>query len=178
MSTTLYFSPAGRYAKALRQTVAHDLKDDFEKILIVLNKDALAKYLLGSLCLHKKHLIAFMDVLKDALELDPHFVNFLKLLIKNNRLALIEDIYRCFQIMWNEDHNLRIVNITSASDLLKDEREKIEEKLKNYFTQTLEFFYTTDATLLGGMLIESQNLQIDTTVIQQINTLNQYLLSL
>ncbi|CAO5680321.1 MAG: ATP synthase subunit delta [Holosporales bacterium] len=178
MSTTLYFSPAGRYAKALRQTVTHNLKDDFEKILIVLNKDALAKYLLGSLCLHKKHLIAFMDDLKDELVLDPHFVNFLKLLIKNNRLDLIEDIYRCFQVMWNEDHNLRIVNITSASVLSKEASEKIEGMLKNYFTQTLNFSYQTNPSLLGGILIESQNLQIDATVVQQINTLNQHLLSL
>lgn len=178
MSTTLHFSPAGRYAKALRQTVQHSLKDDFEKVLAVLKKDALAKYLLGSLCLHKKHLIEFMDVLKNELELDPHFTNFLKLLIKNNRLGMIEDIYRCFQIMWNEDHNLRIVDVTLASPMQKETTEKIETLLKQYFTETLEFYYKIDPSLLGGILIESQNLQIDATIIHQINTLKQHLLSL
>jgi ATP synthase F1 delta subunit len=175
VNSTLFFSLPGRYAKALLLQKDERFSKEFEVTIKALRADPVSALLLNSKHLDKKFLISFMDTLGSILELSKTFINFLKVLIQNNRMNILADIHRCYDTLWNQDHNYQNAVIFSASTLLADNKIHIESLLNNVFPQKLTISYKIDKELLGGFLIEVGNMRIDATVLNEIKQIKQML---
>ncbi|MBP9752587.1 MAG: ATP synthase F1 subunit delta [Proteobacteria bacterium] len=173
--SSLFFSLPGRYASALLNSSNQSFEQDFKVTLRAIGYDASTELLLNSPYLSKKHVIDFMDVMRDKLGLQKEFTNFLKLLVLKNRFNILRDVYRCYVTLWNGLHNIKSIHVVS-SDVLKKEQEKgIEELLAQFFDEKLLIDFSVDPSILGGILIKTDDLRIDATVLSQIQSLNSLL---
>lgn len=174
-NSTLFFSLPGRYAKALLLQKDESFSKEFEVTIKTLQADPVSALLLNSKHLDKKFLISFMDTIGSILKLSKTFVNFLKVLTQNNRMNILTDIHRCYDTLWNQDHNYQNALIFSATPLLSENKIQIESLLNEFFPQKLTLSYKVDKTLLGGFLIEVGNRRIDATMLNEIKQIKQIL---
>ena len=167
-SSTLFFSLPGRYAKALLLQKEASFSKEFDITIKALRADPVSSLLLNSKHLDKKFLISFMDTLGSILNLSKTFINFLKLLTQNNRMNIIADIQRCYDTLWNQEHNYKNAVIFSTSSLTPEYKSNLESLLSEIFPQKLMISYKLDKTLLGGFLIEVGNMLIDASILNEI----------
>ena len=172
-SLSIGFSLPGRYAKSLLDFKSKDFLKDFDVLLTVLKSDNLTMFLLKAQHLKRHYLMEFVDVIGDTLTLQKEFKSFLKLLIENNRFCLLEDIARCYKTLWNKQHNIRHIDVYSAVKLSEAEQLQAEKAIKQCFSETLNMTHGVDESLLGGLLVETDGIQIDTSVKKYIKNLDQ-----
>lgn len=172
-SLSIGFSLPGRYAKSLIDFEEKNFLKDFDVLLTVLKSNADTIFLLKAQHLKRYYLMDFVDVITDTLKLQKEFSSFLKVLIDNNRLSLLEDIARCYKTLWHKKQNIRNIDVYSAIKLSEQEMIAAEEKIKSFFSEKLNIVYAVDESLLGGILILSDGVLIDASVRNHIKTLEQ-----
>lgn len=172
-SLSIGFSLPGRYAKALLDFKSKDFLKDFDVLLGALKSDALTVSLLKAQHLKRHYLMEFVDVVSGILKLQKEFSSFLKLLIENNRFCLLEDIARCYQTLWKKKNNIKHLDIHSAVKLSKEEQLQVEKEIKKFFSENLKVTHDVDESLLGGLLVETDGVHIDTSVKNHIKKLEQ-----
>lgn len=172
-SLSIGFSVPGRYAKSLLDFTSKDFLKDFDVLLSTLKSDKQALFLLKAQHLKRQYLMEFVDVISDVLHLQEEFSSFLKVLIENSRLSLLEDIARCYRTLWNKHHNIRYIEIYSAIKLSAAEQLQVEQAIKKFFCETLNFTHKVDTNLLGGLLVETDGVHIDTSVKNHLKKLEQ-----
>ncbi|CAO5682880.1 MAG: ATP synthase subunit delta [Holosporales bacterium] len=170
--SSLFFSLPGRYASALLNTSAQSFANDFDITLRVLEQDPSSALLLNSPYLNKKQVIDFLDIISVKLELQKEFSNFLKLLVQKNRLNILSDIFRCYTTLWNASHKIKPIHIITCSALTESQKLDIKNMLSAYFSEQLIIDFTVDSSILGGILIKTDDMRIDATVLNQIYALN------
>lgn len=173
--STLFFSVSGRYASALLEQEKSSFSNQFKKTIDALMHDPYTQTLLTSEYIDKKHLVSFMDDLAKILELSKTFTNFLKVLVIGNRFTLLPQIYQYYEKLWNQKNNTLHATIYSATKLEKFIKEKIEQKLSDTTNKKIYFNYKIKSDLLGGFLVDLDNIQIDATILNQINILEKKL---
>src|SRR5436190_1671323 len=65
-----------------------------------------------------------------VVEADPTLVNFLELLIENHRMPVIFRTRRQFEVLWDREHQLLPVEVTSAVELDPDEVEELGRRVR------------------------------------------------
>ncbi len=100
--------------------------------------------------------------------------NFLGVLFTNNDFGLIDEILQSLgRVMSEEAGGPLPAVITSAVPLTDEERSKIEANLIDRFGANLEFAYTVDPEILGGLVIQVGDKLIDDSVRGRLNALRQ-----
>lgn len=102
----------------------------------------------------------------------PSGSNFLKLLAEYRRLALLPDIAKLFEIYRAEQEKIAQVEVTTPFTLSSAEQTSLAETLKNRFKKNVVLNYQIDESLLGGMIIRSGDLVIDSSVRGKLERLN------
>jgi F-type H+-transporting ATPase subunit delta len=87
--------------------------------------------------------------------------NFVRLLGKNRRLALLPDIAAQFEVLRAELENTAAVEVTSAVPLSDEQRAKLAAALKTRLKREIQMTTTVDADLIGGAVIRCGDLVID-----------------
>ncbi|HCU07045.1 MAG TPA: ATP synthase F1 subunit delta [Holosporales bacterium] len=172
-SLSIGFSLPGRYAKSLIDFDSKNFLKDFDALLTVLKSNTDTVFLLKAQHLKRYYLMDFVDVISNTLKLQKEFSSFLKVLIENNRLSLLEDIARCYKTLWNKKQNIRNIDVYSAIKLSEKEKIEAEERIKSFFSEKLNIAYEVDESLLGGILIQSDGILIDASIKNHIKTLEQ-----
>ncbi|MDP2193503.1 MAG: ATP synthase F1 subunit delta [Alphaproteobacteria bacterium] len=172
---SLRFSLPGRYAQALIQASQNDYRNDFHQLLAALNADAHCRFLLKAQYLKRKKVLEFADLMAEVLSLQPLFTQFLKVVIDHNRLCILEDIARCYRLLWNQLNNIKDINILTAMPIQPHEQEMINPILKSMFKETLNVTHHTDPQLLGGVVIESSEMRIDASIQHHLSKLKKSL---
>jgi len=103
-------------------------------------------------------------------------VNFIKLLAQNGRLLALPEIEVLFNYLRSEFEKTVEAQITSATPLTEQQIIQIKEKLAAKLGRQVETTVDVDADLLGGLIIQAEDLVIDGSVRGQLaklsNTLN------
>ncbi len=103
--------------------------------------------------------------------------NFLKLLAQRDRLAIIPEITELFAVYRAEQEKLAKVRITSALPLNKDEQENLARKLKQRLQREVVLECRVDSSLIGGLIIQADDLVIDGSIRSKLTRLQTQLLS-
>lgn len=115
---------------------------------------------------------AVITVLAD---LDESGKNFIALLAENNRLALIPEISAQFeQLKANQQSNVEI-DVTTAYELDEQQQQKLTQALSAKLGRDVSITSTVDKSILGGLVIRTQNLVIDGSVRAKIAKLAEVL---
>jgi ATP synthase F1, delta subunit len=100
------------------------------------------------------------------------FVNFLYVLIDNNRVDKIKEIYEEFTNLVNEKNNILIVNVISASKLSSSQLNDLEIKLAEYFGKKhISINPLIDEKLIGGIKVIANGKSIDLSLNSKLQSL-------
>ncbi len=105
-------------------------------------------------------------------KLNDSGVNFIKLLAQNGRLVTLPEIEVLFNFLRSEFEKTVDAQITSATDLNEQQITQIKEKLAAKLGRQVEASVEVDADLLGGLIIQAEDLVIDGSVRGQLAKLS------
>lgn len=155
---------ANEYAKALYELAQENKKEvEFKKyfpyVLEILKDEDVYKVLTSPFIETNKK----KDLIKNAFNvLDEIFLNFLYVLIDNNRFSIIDEIEECYNKHLLDENDIVQVNIVSAQKLNKSQLEHFTKSLeKKYEGKKLEIENIINPDLIGGIQIEANGESID-----------------
>lgn len=136
-----------------------------EEVLKVVSNPKVNRDKLGELVL---------DICKD--HTDNEGINFLKLLLLNNRLSLLPNIAEQFEALKAEEEGYVDVEVVSAYAFTKEEKQKFSATLEKKFNKKIHMNVTVDKSLIGGVLVRAGDRVIDGSVRGQLQQLQKALM--
>ena len=90
--------------------------------------------------------------------------NFLKMLLANDRLFALADIYKEYKKLAAKNASIVNVRVDSALELGDAERNQLEKSLRDRFKCDVKTHYMVKPDLVGGMLIKTSGWVLDGSI--------------
>jgi F-type H+-transporting ATPase subunit delta len=103
--------------------------------------------------------------------LSPQVVNFVLLLGQDGQLGQLDEILMDLDRLVRHGPQVRIAEVTSATPLAPTEEESLRDLLTRRFGSDLEFRFSTDPKLLGGIRVRVGDQVIDGTIAGRLESL-------
>ena len=103
-----------------------------------------------------------LEILGDRLSAEAQ--NLVKLLADNDRLSVLPEIARLFEVLKTEQRGVRQVHIRSAYAVDAAQQKKLAAALKAKLNAEVELTIEKDKALIGGIEIRADDLVIDASV--------------
>jgi F-type H+-transporting ATPase subunit delta len=110
-------------------------------------------------------------VLQDA---DEHLMNFLKLLIENHRMPVIFRIREQYERLWEDEHRLLPVDVTSAIELDSATTESLGRTIGERAGRKVKLAAHVDPDILGGIVIRVGNSILDASIRNRLEQLRRH----
>lgn len=104
-------------------------------------------------------------------QMDDESLSFIRLLAENNRLGLMDDIRKNFEVLRAEEEGEIEANVTTAFPLTDAQRQSIVDALGKRLDRKVRLFESVDETLIGGAVIRAGDLVIDGSLKGRVETL-------
>lgn len=101
--------------------------------------------------------------------------NFVKLLVHNNRLALISTIAKQFETFKAEDEGYVEVEVTTAFAFTKEAKETFSDTLEKTFKKKIHMNVHVDKSLIGGFLVRAGDQVVDGSIKGQLQNMQKAL---
>jgi F-type H+-transporting ATPase subunit delta len=112
------------------------------------------------------------DGLKNAVDgADEIVLNFLELLVEKHRMPLIFRVRRAFDGLWEEEHKLLNVEVTSAIELDPGVVEQIGRRVGEQTDRKVELSSKVDPDILGGIVLRVGNSILDASIRNRLEQL-------
>ncbi|HEB92675.1 MAG TPA: F0F1 ATP synthase subunit delta [Gammaproteobacteria bacterium] len=98
--------------------------------------------------------------------------NLVKLLAENRRLGALGEIAVQFETLKAEAEQTIEAEVVSASEVSKEQQQKIADKLKARLGRDVSLKCTIDESLMGGAIIKAGDMVIDGSVSTQLEKLS------
>ncbi|MFA5994503.1 MAG: ATP synthase F1 subunit delta [Parcubacteria group bacterium] len=109
---------------------------------------------------------------KSSQEADAVVANFVKLLQKNNQLALAKKIIEKFTALYNEHNGIVEAQVVSAKKLDVETLKGVENFVaKKYGAMQVNLENTVDEKIKGGIILRIGDEMMDASVVSRINGL-------
>ena len=102
-------------------------------------------------------------------------LDFILLLLENNRFDALNEIVNQYSISYNEQNNIVKPRVISAIDLDESQKNRIIEKLQHKLSKVVEPEYITDENIIGGLVIEIGDKTIDFSLKTKFDTMKKQL---
>jgi len=96
--------------------------------------------------------------------IDAEMGRFLAVLAENGRLPLLPEIAQLYEKMRAEQERVLDVTLKSAVDLSADQRERFTAALRKRFDREIRLHTQIEPSLLGGAVLQADDLVIDGSV--------------
>jgi F-type H+-transporting ATPase subunit delta len=107
----------------------------------------------------------------------PQFRQFMRYLTDKGHLGLLSDIISSYMHVVQRGPEVTVAYVTSAVELTPAERQALQDKLRQRFGAGLEFEYSVDPALYGGVRVRVGDTVIDGSIAAQLEALRSKLLS-
>lgn len=163
------------YEFCVDKNLLYQVTTDFQSLEAFLAKTPdLAKYLTNPIISadNKK------EILEKTLEsqINKQTLKFLFILVKRNRIALIETVISSFlQLVYNSA-TIKLIEVSTAFPFSNRHRNKLTQKIKTLTNAyEIQLVVKIDSKLIGGFLIKTNSKIIDFTVKNQLQKLASHL---
>ena len=150
---------ANRYARALADVVTPS--GDYRKVLQELQDFASAyreslelQEVFASPIVALPQKMKVLEAIGARLGDSPLTLIFLRVLLANYRMPLLEEVVQAFRRIANDRMGVVQVIISSASDLSEAEREALASRFRELTRKQVELEFRIDSELLGGILAQ------------------------
>jgi F-type H+-transporting ATPase subunit delta len=160
------------YAVAAAAGIEDDVKMQLDviKSCILHIKDY--KKFLKKICLLPNEGANFVDFLKANLTLSDELVNFLNLLLHNDRLGLIVDICDAYSAFLDQIRGKKFFYLTCANNVSRVMINRLIDDLKSNFGGEIECVVTKDMSLIGGVKLQYRSRILDYSVRSRLRRLH------
>nr|WP_225875263.1 ATP synthase F1 subunit delta [[Limnothrix rosea] IAM M-220] len=111
-------------------------------------------------------------------DVDAYFLNFLFLLVDRRRIAFAEALFERFIALQRELKNIVLAKVTCATALNREQEDAIVDQVKSITgANNVELDITTDASLIGGVIIKVGSQVFDASLKGQLRRIGMGLLS-
>lgn len=175
----LFTSLQGRYAKALflegkRNACLDEIFENFLKLDTFFKNNQSIQKLLTSHSVNQKDLDAGWLALGDYLSFCPIFLNFIRQVIENKRFNLINKIKYVYGVAFAKYKNSRNVVVSSAVELLPEQKKKVEGLIFRVFKEKVIVKYKVNEKILAGIKISSEEMVVDASAFSQVKQLSHF----
>jgi F-type H+-transporting ATPase subunit delta len=150
---------ATRYARALADVVA--ASGEYRKVLeelqdfeSVYRESPELKEVFASPAVALPQKMKVLEAIGQRLGESPVTLNFLRVLLANYRLPLLEEALQAYRKIANDRLGVVQVTISSASDLSEAERERVAARFRELTGKQVELEFRIEGELLGGILAQ------------------------
>ena len=107
-----------------------------------------------------------MEILNEDFlgKVNRYVLNFLKLLSEKHIVHHIGECFKTYEKLYNEDNNIKIVNVTTAKPIGKHLEEKLLQKLEKKTGGKVVLKMHIDKKCIGGIIIETDGMRIDSSI--------------
>ncbi len=125
----------------------------------------------------KKYAISLYEVLEstDASQQQAILASFVQLLVRHKMLAKLDKIINYFKLYADEQANIKTVKLNVAQPLDQTSRQNIINHLEKILKYKIEIVEETQPDLIGGVMIEYDDIRIDGSIKKQLTVMtNQF----
>jgi F-type H+-transporting ATPase subunit delta len=161
---------------AKEDNVLNECKESFDAFVTILKEEKEFSLVLNS---PKIKLQEKKDLIKNTFKnCSEDFILFLFVVLDNDRIANIEQIYEEFLHLFNEANKIKVALVISEKPLTKEEEEKLFDSLSKYYAgYKVVIANKVNPSLLGGYHILVNGVSIDLSVKRKINDLEYHVLT-
>lgn len=172
----LFTSLQGRYARALflegkKGSCLEEILENFSQLETFFKNNPSIKKLLTGHSVSQKDLDLGWIALGQHLSFCPIFLNFIRQLVINKRFNIINKIKYVYGVAFAKHKNSRNVIISSAVELLPEQKKKIENLVLKVFEEKVIIRYKINEKILAGIKIASEEMVVDASAFAQIKQL-------
>lgn len=157
------------YKRAKQTATTEKWSQTLAFLTLVLQDQRIAKAAANPKGKKESFIQALLDLSAD--KLDDEAQNFVRLLVQNRRLNLIQSISEQFELSKAEDEGYIEVKVRSAYALGQDEMDSLNNLLQSILKKTPRLKVEIDENLIGGVLIQAGDRVIDASIRGQIQRL-------
>lgn len=99
--------------------------------------------------------------------------NFINVLCEKGRIKYFNSIAAQFKEMYNDKNNILEVTASTVDGLSENLREKLVKKLESVSGKKIVLVEKTDKSIMGGIVLDFKNTQIDASVKKRLDTMRQ-----
>lgn len=103
--------------------------------------------------------------------------NLLCVVTIKNRAGCFDKITDCFNKLYNEYKNIAEITVTTCIPLSDSMREKLKAKLSAKFGKTVIMNEKVDKSILGGVIVQYEDIQIDSSIKSKLASVHNELTS-
>ncbi|MFP4023563.1 MAG: ATP synthase F1 subunit delta [Thiohalospira sp.] len=104
-------------------------------------------------------------------KVNQYTLSFLALIVKNKRENHLKGILKYFIDLYREYKGIKTTTITTAIKLSEKEKKDIIDAVGQQFNANVELKEKVDENILGGLIIEIDNQQLDLSVAKYLDNL-------
>jgi F-type H+-transporting ATPase subunit delta len=147
---------AGRYARALADVIAETADyrralDELAAFGTIYAESAELRNLFDAPAVPLAGKLKVLDTIVHRQGTSLAVSNFLRVLVKNYRIAHFEEIRRAFRRIANQRLGIVDVKITSAAELDQVQRDAVAARFRELTGKQVEFEFHLDPDLVGGL---------------------------
>lgn len=162
------------YSEALFSLCEEEGKDEavmqeLLKIAEILKENSDYTLLLDSPNIPLEERLSLID--KAFSEAEEYTANFIKILCEKKSMHLFFDCVKQYEKLYNKKNNIEKVTVITAVPLSDALKEKLIVKLEKDLSKKVVLDTKTDKSLLGGLVIRTENSQTDASVKARLDSL-------
>lgn len=176
MTDLVISTPARRYARALLEVaIKHRnftiVLEELESFQRQLTETPQLKQLFMNPALPQERKHKLFETLAKRFKWQPVTLNFLKTLIRHNRLNLLEEVAASMEQQFLERQGIVVVEVVTARRLDHAEENKLVERLEKFTGKKIQLENHVNSSLLGGAITRIGSTLYDGSVQTQLEHL-------
>lgn len=177
MSSAASISGAsGRYASAIFDLAKDSgsldsVSSEFETLRVLLEDNADLSGVITSPAVTRDEQSAVMSSVTEKMGLSELTRNFIGLMAKKGRLALLPDAMTGFSALLADHRGEETAYVTSAKPLTDMQRDALAQNLKSSFGKDVKIDASVDESLLGGLVVKVGSKMVDASLKSKLERL-------
>jgi F-type H+-transporting ATPase subunit delta len=144
-----------------------------EMLSATIQNDTVRSTLENPLLTRQQQSVLVIDIMGD--ELNDKGRNFVTVLAENDRISVMATISEIFETLKANHEKTMDVQITSAFEMSEEDGNKLSAALKSRLKREVNLTTSVDPTLIGGIVVRTQDTVIDNSVRGKLDRLAQVL---
>jgi F-type H+-transporting ATPase subunit delta len=156
---------AALFANALNNALEDRIFEQITVITKIITDNSKIKTMMFSPIVKEANKLKIIEVIEKILDIESIVKNFLVILLKHSRAAILPEIVLLYQQLLNNSKNTKMVKITSAKILRAEERKWIEQYLEDDLQQKITVEYSENQLIIGGIIIQYDSVVRDCSIV-------------
>jgi len=97
--------------------------------------------------------------------------NVFRVVVENGRASYMQHIALVYDQVYRKEKNIVLVKLVTVNQATEDEKKSMVELISNGKKEQVDFAAETDADIIGGFILEVEDLRLDASVKNQLNRL-------